>query len=183
MLYLILLTQEALCTTRSDGTKLHILVSKLHSGTSKTMHLSLVWKSHCATCSPVCVIFYHVTGSCKGPILQNIWTTVHFRAVFDRSQEGFDTTNHEILLAKLDNYDVRGENNSWLRSYLTGRKQNTEFNNVVSEDETTLCGVPQGSVLGPLLFLLCTNDICKSSSLVAFYLFSDDTSIIIANTT
>ena len=57
-----------LCTTRSHGTKLHILVSKLHSGTSKTMHLPLFWKSHCATCSPVDIILYHVTGSCKGPI-------------------------------------------------------------------------------------------------------------------
>ena len=48
--------------------KLHILVSKLHSGTSKTMHLPLFWKSHCATFSPVYIILYHVTGSCKGPI-------------------------------------------------------------------------------------------------------------------
>ena len=43
-------------------------MSKLHSGTYKTMHLPLFWKSHCATCSPVFVILYHVTGSCKGPI-------------------------------------------------------------------------------------------------------------------
>ena len=47
--------------------KLHILVSKLHSGTSKIMHLPLFWTSHCATCSPVYIILYHVTGSCKGP--------------------------------------------------------------------------------------------------------------------
>ena len=56
-------------TTRSHGTKLHIMLSKLHSGTSKTMHLPLFWKSHCATCSPVYIILYHVTGSCKGPIV------------------------------------------------------------------------------------------------------------------
>ena len=65
----------ALCTTQSHGTKLYILVSKLRSGTSKTMQLvpvhldlPLFWKSHCATCSPVYIILYHVTGSCKGPI-------------------------------------------------------------------------------------------------------------------
>ena len=60
---------------RSHGTKLNILVSKLHSGTSKTkagqgglVRVALFWKSHCATCSPVYLILYHVTGSCKGPI-------------------------------------------------------------------------------------------------------------------
>ena len=65
---------SALCTTQSHGTKLYILVSKLRSGTSKTMQLvpvhldlPLFWKSHCATCSPVYIILYHVTGSCKGP--------------------------------------------------------------------------------------------------------------------
>ena len=56
------------CTTRSRGTKLYILVSKLHSGTSKTKAGALFWKSHCAICSTVHVILYHVTGSCKGPI-------------------------------------------------------------------------------------------------------------------
>ena len=60
-------------------------------------------------------------------------------------------------------------------------QRNKEVNNVVSEAETTLCGVSQGSVLGPLLFLLYINDIYKSSSLFAFYLFADDTSIILAN--
>ena len=65
----------ALCTIRSHGTKLNILVSKLRSGTSKTkagpgelVRVALFWKSHCATCSPVYIILYHVTGSCKGPI-------------------------------------------------------------------------------------------------------------------
>ena len=54
--------------TRSHGTKLNTNVSKLYIGTSKTMHLLLFWKSHCATCSPVYVILYHVNGSCKGSI-------------------------------------------------------------------------------------------------------------------
>ena len=72
-----LIIQWALCTIRSHGTKLYILVSKLRSGTSKTkagpgelVQGALFWKSHCATCSPVYIILYHVTGSCKGPILK-----------------------------------------------------------------------------------------------------------------
>ena len=67
--------QWTLCTIRSHGTKLHILVSKLRSETSKTkagpgglVRVALFWKFHCATCSPACVILYHVTGSSKGPI-------------------------------------------------------------------------------------------------------------------
>ena len=59
----------------SRSRKSHMLVSKLHSGTSKTktgqgglVQVALFWKSHCTTCSPACVILYHVTGSCKGPI-------------------------------------------------------------------------------------------------------------------
>ena len=101
--------------------------------------------------------------------------------VFIDLKKAFDTVNQEILLAKLENYGIRGVIKSWFRSYLTDRKQTTEVKNVVSEAETTLCDVPQGSVLGSLLFLLYINDIYDSSSLFAFYLFADDTSIILAN--
>ena len=101
--------------------------------------------------------------------------------VFINLKKSFDTVNHDILLAKLENYGIRGVINSWFRSYLTDRKQTMEGNNVVSEAETTLCSMPQGSVLGPLLFLLYINDIYKSPSLFTFYLFADDTSIILAN--
>ena len=114
-------------------------------------------------------------------ILQNIDNGKFSCGVFIDLKKAFDAVNHEILLAKLENYGVRGVINYWFRSYLTDRKQNTEVNNVVSETETTLWGVPQGSVLGPLLFLLYIYDIYKSSSLFSFYLFADDTSIILSN--
>ena len=69
------ITLEVTGTRKPPTTnKVVMLVSKLHSrtcGTCKTMHMFLFWKSHCATCSPACVILYHVTGSCKGPIVWN----------------------------------------------------------------------------------------------------------------
>ena len=91
--------------------------------------------------------------------------------VFIDLKKTFDTVNHKILLAKLEYYGLRGVINSWFRSYLTDWKQNTEDNDVVSEAETTLGGVPQGSVPGPLMFLLYINDIYKSSSLFSPFIY------------
>jgi len=72
------LSSQGKTTIRSHGTKSHKLVSSLPSGTFKTIQLvpidldlPLFWKSQCATCLPACVILYHVTGSCKGPIIEN----------------------------------------------------------------------------------------------------------------
>ena len=101
--------------------------------------------------------------------------------IFIDLKKAFDTVNHSILLAKLENYGIRGLINTWFKSYLTDRRQSIEIDNHISKEEKTLCGVPQGSVLGPLLFLLYINDIYKCSSEFTFYLFADDTSIIYAD--
>ena len=92
--------------------------------------------------------------------------------------KAFDTINHDILLYKLRNYGIRGTALSWFKSYLSNRQQYVFIDNNKSSMLNIRCGVPQGSILGPLLFLIYINDIMKSSSLISFILFADDTNIL-----
>ena len=73
-------------------------------------------------------------------------------SIFIDLRKAFDTVNHEILLNKLEHYGVRGSMLKWFHSYLIDRKQFVSFNGESSKLFNNNCGVPQGSVLGPLLF-------------------------------
>ena len=73
--------------------------------------------------------------------------------------KAFDTINHSKLLHKLNCYGIRGTSNLWFKNYLSERKQYLEFNIIKSNLLNINCGVPQGSILGPILFLLYINDI------------------------
>ncbi len=102
--------------------------------------------------------------------------------IFIDLKKAFDTVNHNILLMKLEHYGLRGPLLKWFETYLTGRKQFVYYNGVSSDIVSISCGVPQGSVLGPLLFLLYINDLPNISSKLSFFLFADDTNIYYEST-
>ena len=85
--------------------------------------------------------------------------------------------NHDILLMKLEHYGIKRNALEWFKSYLSDRKQYVSVNGSNSSYLNVTCGAPQGSVLGPLLFLIYINDLPLSSSKSALYLFADDTNI------
>ena len=100
--------------------------------------------------------------------------------VFIDLRKAFDTIDHTILLNKLERYGIRGVANSWLTSYLSNRYQFVEHNQISSQRLKIRCGVPQGSILGPTLFILYINDMYKVSNKLKFILFADDTNILIS---
>ena len=98
--------------------------------------------------------------------------------VFIDLTKAFDTVDHNILLKKLFHYGVRGNNLKLLQSYLHNRKQYIAYgNSSKTEYKNVICGVPQGSILGPLLFLIFINNICHSTPLLEAILFADDTNL------
>ena len=91
------------------------------------------------------------------------------------------TVNHEILIAKVNYYGRRGILLDWFKSYLTNRMQLTSIKGEPSTETTITYGVAQGSVLGPLLFLIYINDLHEAISHSLIHHFADDTNILICN--
>ena len=95
--------------------------------------------------------------------------------VFVDLQKAFDTVDHHILLAKLSQYGIWGVSNNWFKSYLSNRSQYVSINGYDSVLAAINCGIPQGSVLGPLLFLLYINNLNQATKFCKVHHFADDT--------
>ena len=98
-------------------------------------------------------------------------------AVFVDLRKAFDTVNHDILLSKINLYGIRNGNLQWCRNYLSDRSQVTLANGKLSNNSNIVCGVPQGSVLGPLFFILYINDVQNAVNGANVQLYADDTVI------
>ena len=101
--------------------------------------------------------------------------------VFVDLQEAFDTVDHGILLSKRNHYVVRGTSYKWFKSYLTGRQQYTTTAHLKSDVRSINYGVPEGSVLGPILFLLCVNDLNQAIVHSKVHHFADDNNFLYAS--
>ena len=124
---------------------------------------------------------HHSTDHAVLSIIDQVQKAIEDRdypcGIFLDFSKAFDTVNHNILLSKLEFYGIRGVFKDLFTSYLRNRMQMMSLASVNSDIQTVCCGVPQGSVLGPLLFLICINDFHNCSELLDFHLFADDASL------
>ena len=111
-------------------------------------------------------------------ILKDLDCGMYSIGLFFDLSKAFDTVDHGILLDKLNHYGVSGACLKWLKNYLYKRKQFVSYNGVNSSPKSISCGVPQGSILGPLLFIIYINDIVSVSTLFEFTLYADDTNVL-----
>ena len=125
------------------------------------------------------------TSDAVNELLNKIYNSLNHRkylgAVFLDLSKAFDTVPHDILLHKLEHYGVRGIALTLMKSYLSNRKQFVSINGIQSSMQGVSIGVPQGSVLGPLLFLIYINDLPRATKKLHSILFADDTTMYLSH--
>ncbi|CAB4000865.1 Hypothetical predicted protein [Paramuricea clavata] len=90
-------------------------------------------------------------------------------------KKAFDTVDHGRLLSKLSHYGIKDKEQTWFENYLFGRRQRVIYDGTQSDSQPVVCGVPQGSILGPMLFILLINDIDHQLNSCKILLYADDT--------
>ena len=98
----------------------------------------------------------------------------HVIGVFLDFAKAFDTVKHRILLEKLAHYGITGNILQWIKTYLSNRQQRVKLKGTTSTLSNITCGVPQGSILEPLLFLIYINDLTTLSNKMLTIMFADD---------
>ena len=116
-------------------------------------------------------------------IYESLNNKAHLFSIMIDLRKAFDTVNHEILVKKLQCYGIRGTQLNWFRSYLSNRQCYVEVEGIRSDISFVNVGVPQGSILGPILFLFFINDVSNISNKFSTTLFADDTTVSLYDST
>ena len=120
-----------------------------------------VFRKHHSIIHPVLLFLNKIYGAL------NKDNSEYTLGIFLDLKKAFDTVNFDILLKKMEHYVFRGISQQWFINYLNGRTQFVTINGSKSSPQTLLCGVPLGSVLGPLLFLLFINDLPNATNFLS----------------